>query len=280
MFGERLSEPTAERLRNATRGVALAALAIVVLQYVLTPARMAGDFGRTFDPSLESLLLHSSAGTANIARVVGLALVAVSLDRANRMNTLIGSAGAALAVASFALTGHTTIHPLWWLLRPALLVHLAVAAWWFGALWPLRAIAAEEPLERTAAVVARFSALAVRLVPLILVFGLVLAAVLLGALGELFTAYGAMVIGKLAGFAALLWLAAQNRRRFGPRMSAGDRAAVPLFRRTVAIEWVLIAVIIAGTGVMTELTAPENLHAAFGEDHHAGGNSKSDGAEE
>ena len=129
-----------------------------MLHYVLTPARMAGSFGSTFDPSLESLLLRSSSGGAHIVRVVGLALLALSLDRAGRVNTIGNVAGAALALGSFALMGHTVIHPLRWLLAPLLLVHVGVAALWFGALWPLRLIAIREPAERAGAIVARFSA--------------------------------------------------------------------------------------------------------------------------
>ena len=73
---------SAERIRNIARVAALAALCAAVFHYVLTPARMAGDFGSTFDPSLESLLLRSSSGGAHIVRVVGLALLLLSLGLA------------------------------------------------------------------------------------------------------------------------------------------------------------------------------------------------------
>ena len=134
LYESHIARGPADRLRDAARIAALVALVAAVLHYVLTPARMAGDFSSTFDPALESLLLRSSSGTAHIVRVVGLAILLLSLDRASKLNTWAACAGAALALLSFALMGHTVIHPQRWLLAPLLLVHVAVAAVWLGAL--------------------------------------------------------------------------------------------------------------------------------------------------
>ena len=63
IFRSGLSPATEERIRTHARIAAVAALCLAVLHYVLTPARMAGDFGSTFDPALESLLLRSNSGS-------------------------------------------------------------------------------------------------------------------------------------------------------------------------------------------------------------------------
>jgi len=126
LWERELSRGQAERMRNAARAAAVVALITTVVHHVLTPAYMAGSFGSTFDPSLEALLLQSSSGPANIARVVGLALLALSLDRATKLNTIGAGIGAALALASFTFGGHTSIHPLWFVLAPLLLVLLRV----------------------------------------------------------------------------------------------------------------------------------------------------------
>ena len=115
-----------------------------------------GDFDSTFDPALESLLLRSSSGGANIARVVGLAILLLSLDRASRLNTG-PCGGAALALLSFALMGHTVIHEQRWILAPLLLVHVVVAAVWLGGLGGLY-LAARDTGAASAPLVARFSA--------------------------------------------------------------------------------------------------------------------------
>jgi putative copper export protein len=201
-------------------------------------------------------------------RVVGLAVLLLSLDRASRLNTWAACGGAALALLSFVLMGHTVIHPLRWLLAPTLLVHVAVAAVWLGALAGLYA-AARETGVASGALVARFSAHATWAVPLIFVCGLVLSLAFIRSFAELATPYGAMVLGKSLGFAALMALAAANKWRFAPRLLAGDAGAVPALQRTIRAEWVLIAALIAVTAVMTSLYAPEHLEGSFAPEHEA-----------
>ncbi|HUQ51921.1 MAG TPA: hypothetical protein VM692_06845, partial [Gammaproteobacteria bacterium] len=134
LYDPQLERACAERLRTVARVAALVALIAAVAHYVLTPARMAGDFGSTFDPALESLLLRSNSGAAHIVRVVGLAILLLSLDRASKLNTCAACGGAALALLSFVLMGHTVIHEQRWILAPLLLVHVVVVAVWLGAL--------------------------------------------------------------------------------------------------------------------------------------------------
>ncbi len=224
-FRAGLSPASEERIRTHARIAAVAALCLAVLHYVLTPARMAGSLGGTFDQSLDALLLESNAGSAHIVRVVGLALLVLSLDRASRLNSIATVGGVALTVVSFALMGHTAIHPLRWVLAPLLLVHVAVAAFWFGALWPLHRVVSLEPGHIASAVVARFSWIALRCVPLILVCGALLAVVMIRSVAELLTPYGAIVLGKTLAFGGLMWLAALNKWRFAPRLAVGADAS-------------------------------------------------------
>jgi putative copper resistance protein D len=256
-----------ERIRNVARAAAVVALIVTVANYVLTPAYMAGSFGSTFDPSLEALLLQSSSGPANIARVVGLALLALSLDRATKLNTIGAGIGAALALASFAFGGHTSIHPLCFVLAPLLLVHLAAAAFWFGALWPLYAATGEGPPQRAGILLDQFTRLAIRIVPLVFFAGLGMSVVFVRSVAELATPYGAMLIAKTVGFGACMALAGLNKRRFAPAVAAGDERATRSFRRTVAAEWALIVVILVTTAIATSLYAPEHLEGAFGAGH-------------
>lgn len=262
-----LSRGQAERMRSVARAAAVVALIVAVVHHVLTPAYMAGSFGATFDPSLEALQLQSSSGPANIARVVGLALLALSLDRATKLNTIGAGIGAALAIASFAFGGHTSIHPLWFVLAPLQLVHIAAAAFWFGALWPLYAAAGEGPPQRAGVLLDQFTRLAIRIVPLVLMAGVGMSVVFVRSVSELATPYGAMLIAKTLGFGACMALAALNKIRFAPAVGAGDERATRSFRRIVAAEWAVIIVILVTTAVMTSLFAPEHLEGAFGAGH-------------
>jgi putative copper export protein len=62
-------------------------------------------------------------------------------------------------------------------------------------------------------------------------------------------------------------IAAANAFRFTPRILAGDGRALGQFRKSVGAEWILIALVVAGTAVMTSLYSPEGLHGSFGGDH-------------
>jgi putative copper export protein len=270
------SDATLARIRHLARAVAIAALCLAVAHFVLTPGRMGGDVGRSFDPSLESLLLRSHDGIANIVRVVGLALTFVCLDRATRANEIGAGVGAALTLLSFALTGHTSIHAARFALAPLLLAHLAVAAVWLGALWPLRWIVLAEPVARAAPLLERCARAFARAVPVLAVCGIVLAAVLVGSWRGLASVYGAFVLGKTLAFAALVGLTAFGTQRAASGLRAergadtsGDGRGVSRFGRAAAREWVLLAAIAAGTAVMTSVAAPEHLGSAFGKDHAA-----------
>ena len=262
LFGARLSAGTEERVRTLARIAAVAALCLAVLHYVLMPARMAGNLGSTFDTSLGELLLESNAGSAHIVRILGLAVLFLSLDRRNRLNTLALRAALALTILSFALMGHTAIHPLRWLLAPLLLVHVAVAAFWFGSLWPLHVVAGRASVEQGGEVIADYSRLAVRLVPWVLICGALLALVLIRSVAELATAYGAMVLAKTGAFGVLMYLAALNRRRYAP--GAADAVAARAFKRIAAAEWSVLALVLVATALMTALFAPAHLEGAFG----------------
>lgn len=256
-----------EPIRTRARAVALAALLLGGAYYVLIPARLAGSFGATFDPALDALVSESSVGPAHAVRFVGLALLLVSLDAQTAPKRAASLAGAALALGSFALTGHTAIHDWRIALVPLLLAHIAAAAFWFGALWPLALVARREPAPHAAALVLRFSRIALRTVPLILVCGVAMAALFVQSVAELWTGYGALLIAKAALFGVLMALAALNRTRYAPALASGDETARLAFTRVVRAEWLLIACVLIVTALMTELFAPENLHGTFADGH-------------
>jgi putative copper resistance protein D len=254
-------------IRTLAKASALVAVALTVLYHVLVPARMAGSFAATFDPSLGELVLQSNIGPAHAVRVAGLAVLAVSVDEQNRFNLVASAVGVTLTLLSFALMGHTTIHGLRLMLAPLLLVHVGVAAFWFGSLWPLHLVATRESIETSGRVVTRFSALAVRCVPLILICGTAMTLVFVRSFGELVTGYGAMIVLKTLAYAALLGLAALNRQRFVPAIAAARSSALVSFKQVLRTEWWLIAAVIMATALMTELFSPENLHASFSSEH-------------
>jgi putative copper resistance protein D len=260
-FGPYLSV-CGEDLRRLGRAAAVVAGGLLVGQYLLEPARMGGDFSGMTDGSLQGLVLHSPVATTLAWRLAGLALVYLGL-RPTRDSTATGNStatsivGATVAVAAFALMGHTSTHPERWLLSVLLLTHLLIVAFWFGALMPLYVSSKREPAAAAGAVTAAFSAAAGRLVPLLFIAGLGLAVFILKSIAGLFTTYGALLIVKVSGFALLMGLASLNKWRLGPALGRGDARIAAAFRRSLAAEYALIICVLSVTAVMTTFYSPD-----------------------
>jgi copper resistance protein D len=260
VFGRALAH-SASGIARLARNAACLALVVLVLQCVLELARMAGDWSGATDPALLRMALGASPARSLAARAGALLCLAVALagagaQPAGRVRTGLALAGVALAAGSFTLSGHTSVSPYRWLLAPLLMAHILALAFWFGALWPLaRVTRAEEP--RTAAVVlARFSAAAVRLVPLIAVAGAGLALLLLPDAAALLEPYGRLLLLKAALFVLLMGLAALNRLRLVPQIERGAASALRTLRVSMAAEYLLISGAIAVAAVMTGFYSP------------------------
>ncbi len=252
--------PCAVPLQRHARRLAAAALLVCLAQCAAEVAHMAGEWAGLTE--LLRLLTLSSAGVALLARVAGTALLLVTVAGNSFLTRTLAMAGSVAVLLSFILTGHTSSSPARLRLAPQLLLHVAVAAFWFGSLWPLRRIAVLEPQVRAAQAVAAFSRAGVWLVPLIPLAGAGMALLLLPDLQSLWTPYGALLCAKAVLFALLMLLAALNRLRFAPDMARGVAAAFTGFRRTVLLEWLLIALTLALTAALTGLYSPPHGHHA------------------
>jgi putative copper export protein len=91
-------------------------------------------------------------------------------------------------------------------------------------------------------------------VPIILVAGASLAALLVPNLGVFKQPYGQLLLAKVALFAVLMALATLNKRTFGPACARGQTRG---FRQAVVIEYAVICAVLAVTAVMTTFYSPE-----------------------
>lgn len=237
-------------------GVWSAALALPLLlgQLLLEAARMAGDFTGVFDWSLERLVFTSAAGAAFDARVSGLVMILAGLSGSGRIARVIGCLGAGLVAISFALMGHTAVHSHRWVLAPALIMHVLIAAFWLGAILALYLATAREAPDRAGRLTEAFSRVAVWLVPFLAVAGVVMAVVLVPRLAVFSQPYGWLLLGKIFGFTVLMGLAAANRWRLGPAVALGESEA---FKRSLAAEYVLMIGVLAAAATLTSLYSPE-----------------------
>jgi putative copper export protein len=136
-------------------------------------------------------------------------------------------------------------------------VHLLAAAFWVGALWPLRLLTDGDGAERVAAAAARFGNAAVAAVCLLVLAGITVLATLLGNVSELWrSGYGRAVCLKLALVACMLALGSVNKLRLTPRLAAGDRSAARALRRSIAAEMVLAAAVFLATAALTTVSGP------------------------
>jgi copper resistance protein D len=249
------------RTRLAVRRLALlsalAAIGLLILQYLLEAARMGGELASVMDGELQTLALHSPAAGALAVRVIGLVILMIVLRRKTEPSTPLVMGAVIVVLAGFTLMGHTTTHSPRWLLASLLLAHLIVVAFWFGALMPLRLASSYESAAVAGATVAAFSTAAAWIVPALFIAGLALAVQLLGNLAALRTAYGQLLIAKVLGFALLLGLASLNKWRLGPAVAAGHARRTLAFRRSLQIEYVLIAAVLTVTAVMTTFFSPD-----------------------
>jgi len=257
LFG-RLLSTTHDAVRRVGSLSALIALGLLLAQYLLEAARMSGEVSGIMDPSLQALVLHSSAATALAWRLAGLAFILVSLRSDTVTSAVFSVTGVVLLITAFALMGHTASHPQRWLTTLLLVAHLLVVAFWFGALAPLHIASSREAPMTAAMVINAFSATALWIVPLLFAAGATLCALLLPDLASaLRTTYGQLLIVKVAGFAILMGLAALNKWRLGPAVASGDMRVAVAFRRSLKAEYLLIVGVLSVTAALTSFYSPD-----------------------
>jgi len=170
---------------------------------------------------------QASEGRAILLQALLAAVVAVGARWTLGTRALAGLLGFALAgMAPIALTGHAASSGSHDLATTSLLLHLLGVTLWVGGLAALGWVATHGS-KRLEPAIARFSTLATWAFVIIGVSGVVNASVRLGSLGEVFgSAYGRMVLLKVAALAALGWLGWQQRRRIRSQGAGFLRLAV------------------------------------------------------
>lgn len=226
-------------------GVALAsASAANAVLYVLR-------LGGAGDVEVLSAIFMSLVGVV-LALQIGSGLW-FSLDRTG------GSAAipALMALASIGIVGHAAADGV----GAAILVvvHVAAACWWFGALCLLFLESACEPADGLRVFADKFSAQAIRVVVSLVVGGIGTAALLLEFRYDLSQPYSVGLSAKAALTLMLLAIAAVNKFWLTRRLDV-DPHARPWLRRTIALELALIVGIVMTTAyITTNLSPPRSM---------------------
>ncbi|RCS61202.1 copper resistance protein CopC [Microbacterium sp. JB110] len=250
--------------------VPLSALRIVGghLWELLTPGVWSPGF---LWPPVIAVVLVAAAGTAALSAALGSTSV---------RGRVAGVVCAGIAVCAPVLVGHTrTVEP-GWLMIAADVGHLLAGAFWAGGvLGLLRFLAAARPgtaakrgtpaspprtdPDTAARVVVRFSRFALASVILLAVSGTIMAVLIVGTWDAVLgTGYGRTLLLKLGIVAAVVALAAWNRTRLLPRITARPTAALQWasLGRILSYEAALLVAVIAITGFLTNSSPAHDHH--------------------
>lgn len=254
----RAGDEVANALRPLAIAAALLAIVATVFRVMVQAGRLMDDWAGMVDPEIILISLEGPLGQSSYIRLGGLAFILLAaLFRPIRGPATLF--GAIMVSASFALTGHATREPQW-LLGGLITFHLLAIAYWFGALAPLyRLTLFENGASHAADVADRFGRQASIIVPMLVLAGGGFAYLLLGGIQPLWTsAYGRMLLVKLALVAIVLGIAALNKLRFVPALAADAQRAAPQFRRSLQIEAAAFLFVFAATALLTtSFTVPE-----------------------
>ena len=232
---------------------ALIGLAVLALRFGIRAARISGmGLSGAVDPMMLGFVWDSPLGAAAIWRGAGELLVVALLIR-GIVGLSAGLIGALLIAVSYTFVGHSLGDPRW-LLASLLTLHLLAAAFWIGALLPLRHAVGQPEGAR---LLHRFGNVASLTVALLVVVGLIFAWLMTGSFSNLLlTAYGWTLLAKLGVVSGLMALAALNKWRFVPALASGTPVAVCHLRRSIQIEAIAVLLILMATATLTSITTP------------------------
>lgn len=169
--------------------------------------------------------------------------------------------GASLSLSSHASAGGSNMR------IGADMIHVLAAATWLGGLFQLAFVLREQPLAT--AIVSRYSKIVLLAVTLLTASGIyaLYEETLLAQDAFTSTEYGTKLLIKLGLVAALIALAAFNRKRLLPRISSDTHVAVGKLRAGVLAETAIMLAVVAVTASLIE-TVPSKDQLPVGDRQH------------
>lgn len=240
--------------------VAGAAVALVLSLGIEGGLLVLGGWSALVEPGVWRLGAAGGRGVSVALSLLGLALIAAGLRPRAAVRRRLVLPGAIIALAGFGLTGHAATASPRWLMAPVVVLHALTAAFWIGALWPLARTLRHCRTQTSIFVIRRFSRLAVAAVALLVLAGVMIAVVQLGSVPALWqTAYGVILLAKLAAVLALLGLAALNKWHLTPAVMRTGGPASRRLLRSIRAEMLLAAAVLAATAALGTVAPPRAL---------------------
>lgn len=217
--------------------------------------------GGMFDPVMREVLWQSPVGDELLLRMLGLIilfgalLLTLPTNRSGRMGALevlCLTLGCLTLGASFARTGHTA--QLDFFAAILLTLHVLIAAWWIGSIYPLWLVTHRLSRERARHVLESFGSLAIKAVVLLVLAGAVLLWRLTGGEGLLSTPYGFWLVCKGAMVALILVIASYHRYQLVPVLADGGSRR--RLKKSLTLEKMVGWGIFGATTVLATLVGP------------------------
>jgi len=220
-------------------------------------ARLGGGLGALQDNDLLIASLKGPIGVSTLVTAASLLVLAgiAGRDGAGRVLDVVGVLVGLVALAGFAVEGHTRTQDPRWVMVGLDVVHLVAAAVWLGGIAALvLAFRSRADADALARLVVRFSGLAVAAVLIVAAAGVGMAWIVLPSLRDLWgTGYGLALVTKVLLVVPVVALGGYNRRWLVPavasRSAAPDRPSRRLARIVVA-ELVLLVAVVGVTSVL------------------------------
>jgi putative copper resistance protein D len=239
--------------RKITFIAVLVGISVLALRFGIRAARISGmGLYGAIDAMMLGFVWDSPLGTAAIWRGVGAFLV-LAIFTEGIVGIGIALVGALLMAVSYTFIGHSLADPRW-ILASLLIVHLLVAAFWIAALIPLYRVAEHKDAST---LLHRFGKIASATVTVLVLAGMTFAWLMVGSITALFTtAYGWVLLTKVAFVTGLMGLAAHNKWRLVPALEKWGTSSATHLKRSILIEIVAVALILIATAGLTSVTTP------------------------
>ncbi len=250
-----------DRSRSLVAWGAVAGMALVLADLVVRAAAIGGGtLASGIDrPNVEMVLGGRAHVTAVVASIGLMLLVWAVLQRWGMPAAPVAAVlGVVLAVGAFSFVGHSATRGPRFLTVSADILHVATAALWVGGLACLavavRARRMAGRLEEAARQVGRFSQVMTVGLTALVVAGLALAAFILDSPGQLLTtAYGRVLLVKIALVSGIVTVAGYNHRRLVPAVHDGDQHSWTRLSRTIRAELVGLVSVVTVTATLVDM---------------------------